>query len=284
MFHISIIIRTKNEENSIGKTLQSLFNQKVEYPFEVIVVDSGSTDRTLDIVKKYDVKIMNILPEQFTYGFSLNHGIKESSGQIVCSLSAHCIPASEQWLLELIRPITDGTAHATYGRQVPVKGVNPFEEVSLSKHFPENEKKTGRVPFSNANCAFIKKMWEKLKFDKTLSSWEDYLWYIFLKDKYIFKYCPNAAVYHTHPFSIRTIVKHTYNDGKAFRILKDKYGIDVLNDTCPGIMSKIKIIIGDLINHVTFFCKKGYKKHILLIPLVRLYAYFVYWKGYKSVR
>ncbi len=284
MLQISIIIRTKNEENFIGKTLQSLFNQKVEYPFEVIVVDSGSTDSTLNIVRKYDVKIMNILPEQFTYGFSLNHGIGESSGKIICSLSAHCIPTSEQWLLELIRPITDGTAHATYGRQVPVKGVNPFEEVSLSKHFPENEKKTGRVPFSNANCAFMKKMWEKIKFDEMLPSWEDYLWYILLKDTYLFKYCPEAAVYHTHPFLIRTIVKRTYNDGKAFRILKEKYGIDVLNDTCPGIMSKIKIIIGDLMNHVTFFCKKGYKKHILLIPVVRLYAYFVYWKGYKSVR
>ncbi len=284
MSHISIILRTKNEEDFIGMALQSIFSQKVDYPFEVIIIDSGSTDRTLEIAGTYEVKIKNIPPEEFTYGYALNYGIRESYGEIVCLLSAHCIPESEQWLSELIKPITDGTAYATYGRQVPVKGVNPFEEVSLSKHFPETDKKDGRVPFSNANCAFIRKMWEQVQFDETLTSWEDYLWYMLLKDAYIFKYCPNAAVYHTHPFSVRNIIQRRYNDGRAFRIMKDKYGIDVFNDLYPGIKAKIRMFFNDLMNHVTFFRDKGYKKYILLIPVVRVYAYFNYWKGYKSVR
>jgi glycosyltransferase involved in cell wall biosynthesis len=284
MVQLSIIIRTKNEEDFIGKTLDGIFHQKGDYPFEVIIIDSGSTDRTLEIAGRYKVKILNISQEKFTYGYSLNYGIGKSAGEIICLLSAHCIPADEQWLSEMIKPITDGTAHATYGRQIPVKGVNPFEEVSLNKHFPETDIKDGRVPFSNANCAFFRKMWEELHFDETLTSWEDYLWYWLQKKKFTFQYCPKATVYHTHPFSIRAIVKRTYNDGKAFGILKDKYGVDVLNDTCPNIIAKTKVIVKDLINHVTFLNENGYRKYILLIPVVRLYAYFAYLKGYISAR
>jgi len=283
MFQLSIIIRTKNEEDFIGKTLFSVFHQKGDYPFEVIIIDSGSTDRTLDIAGTYEVKILNISPEEFTYGYALNYGIRESAGEIICLLSAHCIPADEQWLSEMIKPITDGTAHATYGRQIPVKGVNPFEEVSLNKHFPETDIKDGRVPFSNANCAFIRKMWEKVHFDETLTSWEDYLWYMLLKDTCTFKYCPEAVVSHTHPFSFSSIVQRRYNDGRAFRIMKDKYGIDVFEDLYQGVSAKIGMFIKDMISHVRFFRKNGYKKYILLIPVIRIYSYFTYWKGFKSV-
>ncbi len=284
MLKLSIIIRTKNEEDYIGKTLCGIFHQKGDCPFEVIIIDSGSTDRTLEIAGTYEVKILNISQEEFTYGYALNHGIRESAGEIICLLSAHCIPADEQWLSEMIKPITDGTAHATYGRQIPVKGVNPFEEVSLNRHFPETDKKDGRVPFSNANCAFIRKMWEKVHFDEALTSWEDYLWYMLLKDTCIFKYCPEAVVFHTHPFSFRNIVQRRYNDGKAFGIIKDKYGIRVFEDLYPGIRAKIGMVVGDMVSHVRFFGKNGYGKYILLLPVVRVFAYITYWKGYKSVK
>jgi glycosyltransferase involved in cell wall biosynthesis len=280
----SIIIRSKNEEDSIGKTLESLLNQDADHPPEIILVDSGSTDKTLDIAGAYNVKICSILPEEFTYGYALNFGIRESAGDIICLLSAHCIPTSGQWLSELIRPIKDGSAHATFGRQVPVKGMNPFEEVSLNKHFPANDKKSGRVPFSNANCAFVRKMWQEMAFDETLPAWEDYLWYIHLKDRYLFQYCPEAAVSHTHPFSFRSIVQRTYNDGRAFRIIRDKYGIDLFNSLYPGLKAKLRMLVNDVITHVTFFTEKGYKKYIPLIPVVRAYSYFIYWKGYRSVR
>ena len=51
---ISIIIRTKNEECFIGQTLSAIFEPEIELPFEVIVIDSGSTNRTIEIVRKFD--------------------------------------------------------------------------------------------------------------------------------------------------------------------------------------------------------------------------------------
>ena len=51
---ISVVLTTKNEEKNIGNLLESLLNQ--EEPYEVLVVDSDSTDKTQDIVKEYSKK------------------------------------------------------------------------------------------------------------------------------------------------------------------------------------------------------------------------------------
>ena len=62
----SIILRTKNEEKWVGECLKRLSEQTYR-DFEIIAVDSGSTDRTLEIVKNFDVKLFQIRPEEFSY-------------------------------------------------------------------------------------------------------------------------------------------------------------------------------------------------------------------------
>ncbi len=59
---ISIIILTKNGERYIDEVLSSLFKQQSKYAFEVIVIDSGSKDNTLSIIKKYPIKLYEIKP------------------------------------------------------------------------------------------------------------------------------------------------------------------------------------------------------------------------------
>lgn len=281
---ISIIIRCKNEGMAIGKTLEMVVSQKIDVPFEIIIVDSGSSDDTREIAKKYTSRIFSIPPESFTFGYALNYGIERAGGTIIVNLSAHCLPVDGYWLSRLVSPILEGRAEACYGRQLPIKAVNPFEEVSLYKHFPDEEKKSGRVPFSNANCAFLRKMWEEVRFDEKIPSWEDYLWFLHLKDRYGFRYCSEAAVYHTHSFSLRAIERRAYNDGRAFSIFKRQYDIDLLEDAYPGLNKKAKMFLDDLRGHARFFQQRGYTRYIFFIPLVRFCAYMAYWNGYKSVK
>lgn len=278
----SIVIRTKNEGASIGNLLEKIASQQVAPPPEIVVVDSGSTDDTLNIVGRYPAKVIEIPPAQFSYGRALNLGIRNAQGAIICSVSAHCIPADDRWLHELVRPIQEERAAATFGRQIPIDRLNPFEEVSLSKHFPEDGKKEGRVPFSNANCAFLRKMWEELPFDEKIPSWEDYLWYRLLKERYEFGYCPRAVVSHTHPFSFRRIRTVAYNDGRAFRLIKDLYGIDLVKAGLPSGRSKAWFILQDLFQYAQHFARRGYVKQLFLIPVIRALVYRAYWEGYNS--
>lgn len=284
MDKVSIIIRCKNEDKFIGQTLEKIFKQRVDAPYEVIVIDSGSIDKTIDIAKSYNVRLFQIKPEDFTFGYALNFGVDRAEGNIICNLSAHCSPLNDSWLQELIEPIKKGYSHATFGRQVAVKGVNNWEEIFLDKHFPDHGEITGRIPFSNANCAFLKKLWHQFKFDEELPSWEDYLWYLLLKDKYTFQYCPKALVYHSHPFSIKEVLRRAYIDGKAFKMIDKKYNIDLLQGVCPTVKTKIQIFWNDMKNHVRLFREQGLIREIYLIPFVRLLAYKAYWNGYKSIK
>jgi len=280
---ISIIIRAKNEERNIGGVLEAIFSQDISQSIEVIIVDSGSTDRTLDIAGQFSVKILTIAESRFSYGYALNLGISASSGDIICCLSAHCVPAHHKWLSKLIGPIAEGRSHATYGRQVPIPGVNPFEEVSLKKHFPDQDTITGRVPFSNANCAFFKKIWLEQKFDEELSSWEDYLWFSLLKDKYVFSYAPLAAVCHSHPFSLSSTLRRTFNDGQTFRIMKDRYNLDLVDETAPTLLAKLRFFLKDILDHFKLFIDKRYVLFILTVPFVRILTFKAYRDGYNSV-
>ncbi len=281
---ISIVIRCRNEAQAIGGTLEKIFTQTVDIPYEVVVVDSGSTDGTIEIVRRYPVRLFEIPQESFTFGYALNYGIEKSEGSVIVNISAHCLPVDTHWLSELIKPILEGEADAVYGRQVAVRGLNPFEEMSLHKHFPETEKVDGRRPFSNANCAFLKRMWEDVRFDEDLPSWEDYLWYLLLKDKSRFRYCPKAAVFHTHRFSLSAIKRRSFNDGKAFRMFKERYGIDLIAAACPTVTAKGKLFLEDIRGHMRFFKKEGYPTYFLCAPIVRLLAFKAYRDGYRSTK
>jgi rhamnosyltransferase len=281
---ISIIIRCRNEEEAIGKTLERIFSQDLDVTREVVIVDSGSTDRTIEIALRYPVRLFRIPPESFSFGYALNFGIERAAGDVIVNISAHCTPVNEKWLSELVTPILAGKADAVYGRQVAVRGRNPFEEVSLHKHFPAEERAGKRVPFSNANCAFLKKMWEEVRFDEDLPSWEDYLWYLLLKDGYRFRYCPKAAVFHTHRFSLSALKRRSFNDGKAFAMLKDKYKIDLVGEAYPGVRAKGRLFMNDVGEHVKFFVRHGYLGYIFLAPLIRSFAFKAYRDGYNSLK
>ncbi len=278
---VSILIRAKDEERSIGEVLEHIFAQQVEDKLEVILVDSGSADRTLEIARRFEVRILGIPPSEFSYGNSLNYGIGHSSGDILCCISAHCVPCDDRWLSELLKPIMEGKAHATFGRQVPVGGVNPFEELFLETHFPADEKTAGRVSFSNANCAFVRKMWDEVKFDERISGWEDYLWYLLTKDRFIFRYTPNSCVVHSHPFSIKRMARVAYHDGKAFRSMKERYELDILGDKSSAT-GKLRYIIKDISSNALFFLRKGYFGAIFLLPFLKAFSYLNYWRGYNS--
>jgi rhamnosyltransferase len=78
---ISVVIRCYNEEKHIGTLLDKLKEQTVK-DVEIVVVDSGSTDNTINIAGKYTEKILHIDPKDFTFGRSLNIGITASKGEI----------------------------------------------------------------------------------------------------------------------------------------------------------------------------------------------------------
>ena len=122
MSEISILIRTDNEAEFLPLTVEALFAQS-EKSFDIVLVDSGWTDKTLDIARGYDgIKIIEVSKKDFTYGRALNIGMAAvvDRAKYVAMLSAHAVPCNENWLSELLLPVRGHSeVVGVYGKQVP---------------------------------------------------------------------------------------------------------------------------------------------------------------------
>lgn len=170
------------------------------YDIEVVIVDSGSTDSTLDIARRYDCRITNINKDEFTFGRSLNIGCDFAKGDILVFLSGHCIPASEKWLANLIAPLDKEIAEYSYGRQIG-RDTTKFSELRLfEKQFPFYSKSPQKGYFcNNANAAIKRPAWEKFKFNEDLTGLEDmYLAKQLSESGSNIAYVAEAPVYHIH--------------------------------------------------------------------------------------
>jgi glycosyltransferase involved in cell wall biosynthesis len=222
---VSVIIRSKNEERFIGQVLEKIFSQDYREPFEVLVLDSGSTDHTLQIVSRFPIRLYQTDPGAFTFGRALNHGASLAAGDNVVYLSAHCVPVSNQWLSQLIAPLEDEIVVATFGRQEPVIGVNLIEELELSAVFPQDPDRPPMSIFSNANCAIRRWVIEKYPFDEEIPASEDFLWRKLLPEEMCSVYVSTASVYHSHPPSLRYWAGRFRINGECVQYLDRRLGI-----------------------------------------------------------
>lgn len=96
MVSASVIVRLKDEERTIEATLRSLRNQTVAV--ELIVVDSGSRDGSLDIARRWADRVVEVPPTAFSYGHALNIGAAAASAPFHFALSAHCVAPTSAWI------------------------------------------------------------------------------------------------------------------------------------------------------------------------------------------
>ena len=118
----AVVIRARNEKRFIGRTLAAIVDPAALQPRQVVVVDSVSTDGTLDILRAFGITLVQIRPQDFTYGYALNRGVAQTDADIVVSLSAHSTPAGPDWLRRLLEPFADPRAQLVRVIELPERG------------------------------------------------------------------------------------------------------------------------------------------------------------------
>ena len=199
MNKISIIVRTKNEERWIGHCLKTIYEQN--YPsFEVILVDNNSTDNTLEIAKRFPIKkFLNI--KEFLPGKAINLGIKASNGNLICCISAHCVPKNNNWLTVLSQNIINKPEiGGVYGRQIPTSFTDAIDKRDLVIVFGKDKRIQKKdYFFHNANSMFRRDVWEKFNFDEKVTNIEDRVWgKQLIQEGLSIVYEPEAEVFHYH--------------------------------------------------------------------------------------
>jgi rhamnosyltransferase len=212
----SIVIRAKNEARDIADTLSRVSQQTDVGEFEVIVIDSGSTDGTVDIVRGFPGRLIEIPSESFSYGRALNLGVQAARGEVVVSLSAHSLPADEHWLAHLLVPFRDPTVAGAYGRHLPRPNATIFELFGmwLSGVMSETPRRQERdMMFSNANGAFRRDLALEHPFDEHIPGAEDLAWADWVQRQgWAIYYEPRAAAYHSHGESLPRLLHRIFKD------------------------------------------------------------------------
>jgi len=214
----SIVIRAYNEEKHIGRLLEGIRHQTIK-DVEVILVDSGSTDGTVSVAESFGARIVHIRPEEFTFGRSLNYGIKAAKRELIVIASAHVYPVYPDWLETLLGPLQDDSVALTYGKQRGYEGSKYSEHQIFHQWYPDVSKPKQETAFcNNANAAIRKSLWEKNNYDETLTGLEDLAWAKWAKEQgHAIAYVAEAEIIHVHNETPRGVYNRYRREAMALR-------------------------------------------------------------------
>ncbi|MDB4017220.1 glycosyltransferase [Amylibacter sp.] len=223
---LSIIIRTKNEEQWLKATLTAVRSQSYKN-IEIILVDNKSVDKTVETARRMGVtKIISL--KHYNPSKALNMGVEIASGEICVFLSAHCVPVNDEWLAELCYPILAGEVRCAYGRQIPTSRSNADNARDLLITFgKERVVQESDFKFHNANSAIETKFIEKIPFDETLTNIEDWHWASnIINLGHSIAYVPTALVFHHHGLHQHTDATESFRAKPVAKLLLDAYRLD----------------------------------------------------------
>ena len=228
---VSVVIRTYNEERHIGTLLEALARQETDFESEIIVVDSGSTDRTLEIVARFGCRVLEIAKPSFSFGRSLNIGCEAATGCRLVFISGHCIPASGDWLKTLVAPLGRDSIAYVYGAQFAHETTKFSEARYFSKCYPA-ERRIPQEGFfcNNANAALLTTAWKEHRFDEALTGLEDmHLAKTLTERGYRIGYVPEAAVCHIHDESLPQIRRRFEREAIALQYIMPEVHVTFLD-------------------------------------------------------
>jgi GT2 family glycosyltransferase len=227
---VSIVIPTLNGAATLPALLDGIDRQHLAFPVEVVAIDSGSTDGTVELLGRRGVEVIRIPAEQFNHGATRNAGIARSHGELIVLTVQDALPATADWLAALTAPlISHARVAGAFARQRPRAdasrltqwaverwaGSSPVARTSELAHSEELESlepiaRLERCTFDNVCSCIRRSVWDRFPFQPTPIA-EDLEWArTVLRAGYQLAYVPDAVVIHSHERSASYEFARTY--------------------------------------------------------------------------
>ncbi|ATB40561.1 hypothetical protein CYFUS_006010 [Cystobacter fuscus] len=235
---VTVIIPVKNGGALLRECLSAVFSQQTDFPYEVLCVDSGSKDDSVDIIRSFPARLLQIDPATFGHGRTRNLAIEHSPTDFVALITQDAVPDNDAWLRELIAPMRDNEQVAgVFGRHKPHAGCIPSEAYMLERHFAHFGADTtlfqirpgpegwahyeANKPYyrflSDNNAALRRSVWKRIPY-RDVEFMEDQLWGAdVLEAGYIKAYAPHAVVRHSHNYSPLTQARRAFDEARFHR-------------------------------------------------------------------
>jgi glycosyltransferase involved in cell wall biosynthesis/GT2 family glycosyltransferase len=219
---VSVVIPVKDGERHLAELLDALAREGAD---EVLVIDSGSRDRSLEIVRAAGVELLEIAPQEFGHGRTRNLGVERTSGELICFLTQDATPLPG-WLDALRAGFAlDERVGAVFGPHRPREGTSPAIARELGEHFARfaadgaaSLQRAGDPAFlSNVNAAYRRACWEQVRFRDVPYAEDQAFGADLLAAGWLKAYHPDAAVLHAHDYGAVEFMRRYFDEYRGLR-------------------------------------------------------------------
>jgi glycosyltransferase involved in cell wall biosynthesis len=236
----SILIPTYNGGKIFQKVLRAIQMQRAPWPFEIIVIDSNSSDGTAEFAAASEGVVFRSIPKhEFQHGRTRNLGIDMASGEYVSIVTQDALPFNESWLYNMIT-VMDKFPYAAgaFGRHITYPEASPFLERDMTNHFASFEPHPIAVSkytnyktwlsgdvgwrqflhfYSDNNSCLRKSVWRSIPYPN-VEYGEDQVWAARIIEAGFEKlYVKSATVYHSHNYTPNELFDVSRQQGRFFK-------------------------------------------------------------------
>lgn len=237
---VSVVIPVRNGDQWLGEVIPAILDQELDVKFEILILDSGSTDRTRSILSNFPVRIVDVPAGSFNHGLTRNMGVREAKGKFIAFTVQDAKPVGRQWLAHLLEHLRDGNVAGVCGLQMvphhpdknPVEWFRPISEPTARMvNMPEPgmfdrltpDQQLALCRWDDVNAMYRREVLESIPFRKTDFA-EDALWARdALRSGHTLVFDPSAQVEHYHhedpDYAFRRTFTVQYHFHKYFGIL-----------------------------------------------------------------
>lgn len=273
MKKVTVIVRTFNVEWVIDQALAALMNQK-DVDLELLIVDSGSTDATLEMAGNYPHRFIKIEPGTYFPGKVLNRALSETTTELIVFINSDVVLLDPYAISKLIEPLKESAVAASYGRQI----IRPEADLWVRHDYERAFSATGDQPewmhYSLPIAAMKKSAWQIQKFYTDAWGSEDTHWGVQIKKKgYKIAYVKDAVAMHSHNYTLKQLASRRRIEGEADVYIYPEKSVSLLRTLLSFNLSSLR--------ESWYYLRN---KQITGIPFLLLNRVVYSWSFYKGFR
>lgn len=223
---VSVVIPVYNGELYLAEVLNAVQAQQTDVRFDVLVIDSGSTDRSVEIARAAGVRLRQIPNHEFGHGKTRNLAVEMTDGDLIAFLTQDATPASDRWLSAYVDAFTNvDKLAAAYGPHIPRPEATPIMARLLTDFFasfsPDGRRvvhRPGGIPYlSNTNSCIARTAWSEVRF-RDIEYAEDHAFgEDVLAAGWNKAFEPAAGVIHSHQYDLVTSFRRYFDEYRGLR-------------------------------------------------------------------